>query len=168
MIRSLLLLCTIFLFSSCSLFLKTAQRTEIQITNSQLEELITSSVNDIIKEHWLSDFYTNSNERPILIASKISSPNHIILNKEKAYELFDFALLKSGQVRVVKSNEKHRILIPTELAKGESVDFVLTASIVEIAESKPSSYEFIVRLWNDNSLTEISEIRKLIQTNSTE
>lgn len=161
--RTLFLFLVLSLFSSCSILQKAAKRPEISISDSQLEALISESVNEVLRLDWLSDYLTTNNQRPIVMTSILTHPEYVLLNADLAYATFDMELTKSGQVRVVKSDETQRTMLPSDLAKGKSVDYVLSSIVKENTETKPSTYSFVVKLWAD-SINPVLEINKSIET----
>lgn len=161
MIKKVIAITIVVLLSSCSLLRNTQQKEEIRITDNQLNEWVSQSVQEILNDAWLTNFLTDNNERPILIISGIISPENIILNASKLYDKFDLELLNTGQVRIVKSTLGQRSQIPAELASGESVDYVLVPTITEEVNDKTYSYYFTISLWGNDITSPIFTSKKI-------
>lgn len=160
----------VFLFillMGCSILKQAPQKADIQITDDQISSLVDTAVKDILSDSWLTNYFTDYHERPILITSKVQHPDHILLNDSLVYNRFDMNLVKSGQVRIVKSTEAQRNEIPNVLAAGVSIDFVISSRIVETESENNSNLFFEVSLWNENT-SPIYTTREKIEINSSE
>ncbi len=102
------------------------------------------------------------NERPIIMTSLITNNSNGIIDINSVYETIDMRLVKSGQVRVVKTDEAQRVLTPFELAKGESVDYVISSIINDNPDQK-SSVIFKISLWNDQAREPVIEIENIVE-----
>ncbi|MFA9390431.1 MAG: hypothetical protein ACERKD_11515 [Prolixibacteraceae bacterium] len=163
-----IVLITIFLISSCALTKPAVVPAEIQLNEIQFNSLVKESVNTCIQEAWLSDFLNDKNERPVVLISKISNDAKIQGNLNTGTSLFESEFIKSGQVRVVKSTEQQQNISPTDLVKGESVDYVISANFIKQIESSPAIIIFVVSLWGDDSTLPILEVKKELNTNLSE
>lgn len=154
--------------NSCSILNKPVEKETVVINNGQLLELINSSVSELVSYYWLTDYLTDKQERPIVMFSSIETPKHISIDREFAYTNFDLSFLKTGQVRVVKSTNEQRLVTPMILASGESVDFVITAIIIEPLDSENNNYTFTLMLWNEEGSIPVSSISKEFKIKITE
>jgi hypothetical protein len=156
----------IFVFSllySCSLLKPAVTEPEILIDQAQLNTAVELSVDEIIKGEWLSAFMVKNNERPVVICSTIDLPPHVSFPIDSLYNMIDLHLIKTGQVRVIKSNTIQRTTAPVDLAKGESIDFVLTAAIEKAVQQSSSNPVLVLALWNENSETPITTAKNMIE-----
>lgn len=161
--KSFILFFIVVIFSSCSSLKHTPKTPQIVIDQQQLDSVIELSVSELIKGDWLSDYLMENNERPILVASKIHNESNAYIDTLKVYETINMALIRSGQVRVVKLDEKQRQQIPNEITKGESVDFAISTKIENKISESLSSLFFGLYLLNDKSPEPIVKIIKKIE-----
>lgn len=139
-----------FSFSACSLLSRFQDQAELVVDDDELADLISHSTDEVLKESWLSSFMASEGERPVVMMGQFATDLPLVFNWDKAYEYVDLELVKSGQVRVVKSNEIQRNTPPRTLAAGESVDFVFTGAFVQNKKEEDAVY-FQLSVWNDVS-----------------
>jgi len=160
--RGVLYLMMLVFLSGCSLFKKFTEEPEFVVDKQALEETVNETVDELLSSEWLSDYMSEQNERPIIMTSLITNNSNGIIDVNTIYETIDMQLVKSGQVRVVKTDQAQRILTPYELAKGESVDYVIS-SIIEDNPNKGSSVTFKISLWNDQAREPVAEIKNIVE-----
>jgi PBP1b-binding outer membrane lipoprotein LpoB len=160
--RGVLYILMLVFLSGCSLFKKFTEEPGFVVDEQALEETVNKTVNDLLSSGWLSDFMSEQNERPIIMTSLITNNSNGIIDVNTIYETIDMRLVKSGQVRVVKTDEAQRILTPYELAGGESVDFVIS-SIIENNPDKDSSIIFKISLWSDKAREPVIEVENIVE-----
>lgn len=163
MYKSLLLFGFITLLSSCALLKKAQNETVTIIEQHKLDSIIEESITELIKCSWLSDYLIQNNERPILISSKIKNNTKAIIDLLKVYDSIDLNLIKTGQVRVLKSDKNQQLLKPSELAKGQSIDFVLSATFDKNVQISTSNIIFKLSLWDEKTADPILTIIKEIK-----
>ncbi len=160
--RSVLYILVLVLFSGCSLFKKLTEEPEFVVEKQALEQAINKTVDELLSSEWLSDFMSENNERPIIMTSLITNNSNGIIDVNTIYETIDMRLVKSGQVRVVKTEEAQRVLTPYELAQGESVDYVIS-SVIENNPNQDSSVIFKISLWSDKTREPITKIENIVE-----
>ncbi|MDA3881299.1 MAG: lipoprotein [Prolixibacteraceae bacterium] len=160
--RSFLILLTLTMLSGCSIFNKISRTPAFQIDENAMEKTVNKTVEELLSSEWLSAFMTSKNERPIIMTSLITNNSNGIIDVNTIYETIDMRLVKSGQVRVVKTDETQRILTPYELAKGQSVDFVIS-SIIKENPGQPESVVYKLSLWGDKSREPVIEIENIVE-----
>jgi len=161
--RILYFLITTLLMSSCSVSKLAHKEPELLIDESQMTASIEKSIGELIEGQWMTDFLLEKNERPVIVISRIVNNTKAKINKEKVNEAIEFAILNSGQARVVKTTESQRILNPIELAKVSSVDFVLSVTLLKDFNIAPASSFLEISLWNESSVEPISRIKTEIE-----
>lgn len=166
--RSLILIFISLSLASCSLLKPAVKISSVTITDEQYEKIIKESVDELLSAGWLSDFLTTQNQRPIVMVSQISNSANVIANNSNTVEWFEKDLIESGQVRVVKSTVTQRQINPVDLAKGESVDFVLSANFEKQVDTSPAITIFVVSLWSDTNTQPILVVKKEIKENLSE
>jgi PBP1b-binding outer membrane lipoprotein LpoB len=160
--RGVLYILMLVFLSGCSLLKKITEEPGFVVDEQSLEETVNKTVNDLLSSEWLSDYMSEQNERPIIMTSLITNNSNGIIDVNTIYETIDMRLVKSGQVRVVKTDEAQRILTPYELVQGESVDFVIS-SIIENNPNKDSSVIFKIFLWSDKTREPVTEIENIVE-----
>lgn len=166
--QRLIFLISIFLFAGCAILKPTPKAPEIQLTDQQFISLITESTQKLLSSGWLSDFLTTNSKRPILMVSKIENEANVLVNINTAYDIFESEFIQSGQVRVVKTDDSQRLINPSELVNGKSVDFVVSAKFEKNKETSPAITIFVVSLWGDDSNLPIIEFKKELEPNLSE
>jgi len=150
------------MLSGCSIFNKASKEPDFTINENAMEKTVQKTINELLSSEWLSAFMANQNERPIVMTSLITNNSNGIIDANTIYETIDMQLIKSGQVRVVKTNEAQRILTPYELAKGESVDFVIS-SLIYNNPNKSESVAYKLTLWGDQSREPVIEFENIVE-----
>lgn len=161
--RILYFLITTLLMSSCSVSKLIHKEPELLIDESQMTAAIEKSIAELIEGQWMTDFLLQKNERPVIVISRIINNTKAKINSEKVNEAIEFAILNSGQARVVKTTESQRILNPIELAKVSSVDFVLSVTFLKNINITPAGSFIELSLWNESSVEPISTIKTEIE-----
>lgn len=160
--RIFILVLTLAMLSGCSIFNKASKEPDFTINENAMEKTVQKTINELLSSEWLSAFMANQNERPIVMTSLITNNSNGIIDANTIYETIDMQLIKSGQVRVVKTNEAQRILTPYELAKGESVDFVIS-SLIYNNPNKSESVVYKLTLWGDQSREPVIEFENIVE-----
>ena len=160
--RDLFLFILLALLSGCSLLKMGTKEQHQQVSDQQLGNAVSESVNALLDEYWLSDFLVQHNERPILITSSFTNPTDVAIDMTALYNKVEMSLIESGQVRVVKSNQNQRDTQPTKLAKGKSVDYVLSVNFEEKQDTTPPILIIQLSLWNERSISPLSIVSKEI------
>ena len=138
------------------------------VSDNQYENLIKTSVDEMLSAGWVSDFLTLNNKRPVIMMSKIDNDANVIVNIAEGLNWFEQYLIESGQVRVVKSDETQQEMNPVDLAKGQSVDFVISANFEKQVDTSPAITIFVVSLWSDTSTLPVIVVKKEIKANLSE
>ena len=151
------------LLSGCSLFKQQAKTPAISISNEQLAVCLDRAVDELIKAQWLSDFLLKKNVRPILMNAGISNQSRASIDLNFAYEHLDLALIQSGEVRVVKTNDAQQSMLPQTLVKGQSVDLVLSLRFIDEEPIMPGKILVLLSLWSEDSTTPVFSSQQKIE-----
>lgn len=149
-------------FTACTVFNKATTYPSINIETSILNKCIELSVQQIIEENWLSEFMQTKNERPTIITSRIINNTTAIIANDTVYATLDRELVKTGQLRVIKSSHGQRLLNPIELSQTPNIDFVLSIAIQPNNEKKELA-DFEISLWNNKSGTPLFTKKNIIE-----